>query len=659
MNFPQFAFNNVRRNARAYIAYFLSSSFMVMIFFAYSVFIYHPGVANSEMGPSSATSMQIAAFIVYIFAFFFVLYSISSFLKSRNLEFGLLTILGARPGQINKLIFMENMLIGFFAIVTGLAGGMLLSKLFLLLSTRVIGIDDLPFYWPVKAILITSISFISLFLVISIFTLLFIRKNRVLELLQGNAKPKKQPKASILLTLLGTALLATGFFTLQIEIGSPTVLLVAAITGIAGTYFFYSQLSVFIVRLLQRSRKSTWRGTRLLWISEMSYKLRDNSRILFMITVVTALASMGAGVVLSLNQAGRDVYHENPFSVNMTYYQTPDSKTELNRIHQELEQAGVEYTEIRIDTLYSSAVTGDGKEHTLRLMGLQQFNKLASSLGLKEDNKLGRNEAILIDSEAIFIDSKEQVAADYVVNGMVTLKEQSAAALTVKESLETDAFAFFQSSAPILVVPEPWMDTVQTALAAESEANASPMIEYAYKVPAWDTGALPKADSPEAIAGANLGKWNAEMSKKSETPFFLTTRANTYMLLKQSTAMISFVSIFVALIFSVSSASFLYFKLHSELTADIRMYRALSKIGLSTREMSATATKQIAVLFYIPVFVSALQSYVVVRPVMSSLVNTGVGSSVLVTFAAYLVLQSVFFLIVKSRYIWSLKKMMV
>lgn len=32
MSFPQFAFNNVRRNARAYIAYFLSSSFMVMVF---------------------------------------------------------------------------------------------------------------------------------------------------------------------------------------------------------------------------------------------------------------------------------------------------------------------------------------------------------------------------------------------------------------------------------------------------------------------------------------------------------------------------------------------------------------------------------------------------------------------------------------------------
>ena len=33
VSFPQFAFNNVRRNARQYFAYLLSGSFMVMIFY--------------------------------------------------------------------------------------------------------------------------------------------------------------------------------------------------------------------------------------------------------------------------------------------------------------------------------------------------------------------------------------------------------------------------------------------------------------------------------------------------------------------------------------------------------------------------------------------------------------------------------------------------
>ncbi|MDQ0194061.1 FtsX-like permease family protein [Paenibacillus wynnii] len=650
MNFPQFAFNNVRRNARAYIAYFLSSSFMVMVFFAYSVFIYHPEITNSDMGPRAATSMQVAAYIVYVFAFFFVLYSISSFLKSRNLEFGLLSILGARPGQINGLIFLENMIIGLFAIVSGIAGGMLLSKFFLLLSTKTIGIGELPFYWPMKAIVITSASFLSLFLVISIFTLLFIRKNKVLELLQGNAKPKKQPKASILLSLFGAALLAVGYYAIRWQL-SPVSITLAAVTGIAGTYFFYSQLSVLIMRLLQRSRKSTWRGTRLLWISEMSYKLRDNSRMLFMITVVTAIASMGAGVVLSINQAGREIYSANPFAITKTYYKKPAAEPDRSEIVEQLKAAGVEYTEARADIL--DGFTKGSQRELLQLLSLSQYMQIAPLIGLPEESSLGLNEAILITS-------KEMETSDYVHNGMLTLEEQPTTALNIKDNLVSDSLGFSPAEAPLLIVPDKWMDTLSVAKSAQSGRNIISTIMFLYKVPAWDTGSLPTVDSQEAKVGDHLTEWNESAIKNnSDLSFYLRMRASNYLFLKQSTAMLSFISIFVALIFSVSSASFLYFKLHSELAADIRMYRALSKIGLSTSEMSAAATKQIAILFYIPIVVSAIQSLVVISPILTEMGITNVVEPVLTTFAACLILQTVFFLIVKSRYIHSLKKMMV
>lgn len=147
-------------------------------------------------------------------------------------------MLGPRSGQINKLILIENMLIGLLSIITGMSFGMLLSKLFLLLSTTIMGMDQLPFYWPVKAIMITSISFITLFLFISFFTLLFIRKNQVLELLKGSVKPKKEPRVSWLFSLIGLLLLTAGALAIRKQL-SPSSLVVAAVTGIAGTYFFY------------------------------------------------------------------------------------------------------------------------------------------------------------------------------------------------------------------------------------------------------------------------------------------------------------------------------------------------------------------------------------------------------------------------------------
>lgn len=102
MSFPQFAFNNVKRNARAYFAYFLSSSFMVMVFFTYALFIFHPDINNTDLGSNTRMVMEIMEYIIYIFSFLFVLYSIGSFLKARNKEFGILTILGATQGQMER-----------------------------------------------------------------------------------------------------------------------------------------------------------------------------------------------------------------------------------------------------------------------------------------------------------------------------------------------------------------------------------------------------------------------------------------------------------------------------------------------------------------------------------------------------------------------------
>ncbi|MCL6458503.1 MAG: ABC transporter permease, partial [Gorillibacterium sp.] len=356
MNFPQFAYKNVRRNARAYTAYLLSSAFMVMIFFTYAVFIYHPQLANSSMGKMTRTSMSIATAIVYVFAFFFVLYSISVFLKSRNHEFGILTILGAEAKQINTLILLENMIIGAVAIISGILSGLLLSKMFLLVSSKVIDMDELPFYWPAKAILLTTIAFTALFLVISLFTLLFINRNQVLELLTGTSKPKKEPKANFLLALFGAILLVIGFKALRVETFTsyPSLLILAAVTGIAGTYFFYSQLSVWAVRMLQKNRRYSWKGTNLLWTSEMSYKIKDNARMLFLVTVVTALACMSVGFVLAAQQSVRSDFVNNPFAFTYTELKDGNEKViqkELAEIDQRLQKAGLSYQQIQVESL--------------------------------------------------------------------------------------------------------------------------------------------------------------------------------------------------------------------------------------------------------------------------------------------------------------------
>ncbi|MEK3662260.1 ABC transporter permease [Paenibacillus sp. FSL F4-0236] len=648
MNFPQFAFNNVKRNSRAYFAFFLSSAFMVMIFFSYSVFIYHPGVASIELGTNSAAGMKIASYIVFVFAFFFVLYSISAFLKLRNLEFGILMMLGARSGQINKLILIENMLIGLLSIVTGMSFGMLLSKLFLLLSTTIMGMDHLPFYWPVKPLLITSISFISLFLVISIFTLLFIRKHQVLDLLKGSVKPKKEPRVSWLLSLLGLLLLTAGALAIRKQL-SPITLLVAAVTGIAGTYFFYSQLSVLGIRLLKLSRKRLWRGTNLLWISEMSYKIKDNARMLFLVTVVTSLACMASGFILSINQANVELYKNSPFAMEYSIYKPGKTPPDLEPIHNKLQNAKVEYTENKIE-LISASIQSLGKEATqsIDLISWSQFNQLTSKMDMSEV-------APLSDKEAVLLLNPQVDSQNYTINQKILLKVQNDAELMLKEVRIPKNHPMGQYSSSLLIVDDSLYKNISSSAAKYTRSY----VKYLYKIPAWD-GPLPVDTSPETIITNELIQWSRDSNNTNNQYIsILNARADDYLTTKQGTAMLSFIGIFIALIFSLSSASFLFFKLHTELNADKQMYNALSKIGLSVKEMSASATRQISVLFYIPIIVATIQTLVVIRPVLKQISITNVTVPVLITSGAFLAVQTIYFIIARSRYIQSLKKMMV
>lgn len=647
MDFPRFAFNNVSRNSRAYIAYFLSSAFMVMIFFTYAVYIYHPQIKDTPMGDMTVTGMGIATYIVYIFAIFFVLYSISVFLKSRNREFGILTILGARSGQINRLIFLENMIIGAASILTGILSGLLLTKLFLLISARVIDMEELPFYWPGEAILLTILSFTTLFVVVSAFTLLFINKTKVLELLKGTSKPKKEPKASFLLALFGTALLVTGYWSLHSGLLTPPKLLLAAVTGIAGTYFFYSQLSVWIIRFVQRRRNLTWGGVRLLWVSEMSYKLKDNARILFMVTVMIALASMSAGFVLALNETMKSTYLDNP--ADLTYYVSEEEypEEEIAHIESVLEEEGLEYKRAWFETLYTEI--GNNEHGYMRSISLTRYNELATTLEEPTISSLGAEEVVVVSTE-----KASRLSEELEGDTVDIIQEKDSYFLRYTERTSGLPALLDSTDGRLLVLH----DDIYASLKKEwvEDGNLmNTMLVYWYP----DKNGIPNPESPEVRAGVALWEWNLENLKSEEGGYYLSAKAQNYMEMKQTLGLFSFIGVFIALIFSMSSASFLYFKLHTELSTDAKSYQALSKIGLSVQEMGRSATIQIALLFFIPIIVATVQSLVVLEPVLSYSGIPTFRGPVMMTAGAFLTLQLVYFFIVRARYIRAVKQMMV
>ena len=645
MNFPRFAYNNVKRNARAYFAYFLSSAFMVMIFFSFAVFIFHPQIVSGEIHRMAKAGMQAAEYVIFVFAFFFVLYSISVFLKSRNKEFGLLLMLGAKPSQLNRLVFLENMIIGAGAIVSGIGAGLLLSKLFLLLASQIAGTETLPFYWPLKAMLLTAGAFALLFLAISVLTLLFVRKHRVLELIKGNAKPKSEPKASIWLVLLGIALLAAGYFALRTDEVNPASIFVAAGTGIAGTYFFYSQLSVACMRMLKRSRAFVWKGTNLLWISELTYKIKDNARMLFLVTVVTSVASMSAGFAVALSQQAKESYANDPYGLKVSYYRDAEHREEEERIIADtLRGAGLEY-EITEIAKVNAVLENDPDERSLYAVSADNYSQVVSDWQTPAYPNDSKSSALLLMPDGFVWKNAPDNGTRWKFEGVDT-------PLAIETAAGGPVFSEAQWL-PLLVVPD------EAYREMEAAEKAFKTIEAYYRIPAWDAASF-DPNGQEARIGDELVRLS-QGREGGQKPFesLVSSRGASYLSGLQFMSVFSFIGAFVALMFSLSSASFLYFKLHAELSRDADMYRSLSKTGLSIGEMKRSATLQIAILFFVPILVSAIQTFVVLDPILTMISVRGIIKPVLMTSSAFLIAQAVYFLLVRSRYLSRLKRVMV
>ncbi|SFX04124.1 putative ABC transport system permease protein [Thermoactinomyces sp. DSM 45891] len=639
MNFRQFAFNNVKRNLRAYSAYFLSSAFAVMIFFTYALFIYHPELAKSGLGEAAKMGMKGASYVTFVFSFLFVLYSISAFLKIRNKEFGVLTILGAQRNQINKLVFLENILIGFGAIVAGILGGLLFSKIFLVYGSSVVE-TKLPFYFPLKAMGLTAASFAALYLVISFATLFFIRQKRALELLMGTSKPKTEPKAHILLVLFSLVSIGTAYYLLYDDFNN---FYWALGLGIIGNYFFFTQLSVYLMRLLKKSRSFFWKGTRMLWVSEMAYKIKDNARMFFMVTIVIAMASAGAGLVYSFDQDAKARFKETPFALEFNLFKEYKNwEGEVKKIDQELQGAGLKFDKVTGKTVNLKL----GSKKYVNVMKESEYAQMAKVLERKAPQKLKPN-------EAIFLVSTLEKEPEKVQAGQKVSKYNLQVVGNIEKSIDY--------SSRLVVSDETYKqilaDEIKKVDEAKEDIRAQERTSVYYHVPAWSNTDYPRSDSVQAKLSTKLQNMGQEQEDS-----YIDTRAGSYIGFQQARSIFTFIALFMAAVFSVASASFLYFKLYTDLNQDQRMYHMLSKVGLSTRDMKRTSTIQIAMLFFIPLVVAGLESGIglqIINKHMGGFSVLDMITPTLVGISGFFVVQIIYFFIIRAIYLKQLSKVMI
>ena len=118
---------------------------------------------------------------------------------------------------------------------------------------------------------------------------------------------------------------------------------------------------------------------------------------------------------------------------------------------------------------------------------------------------------------------------------------------------------------------------------------------------------------------------------------------------------ILFSAIFIGLIFFVTTASFLYNKCYMDLIEDKNKYKQLNKIGLTYKEIKKVLNIEIGVLFLFPYIIAVIHFFFAISALKYAF-EIEISVAAFQVIGTMLIVQILYFLIVRKNYLLEIKK---
>ena len=639
MTFRQLAYHNVVRNRRNYAAFFLASVFSVMVFFVYSMFIFHPAFEEEGLRLLAIRGMLIAEVVLYIFTLFFLFYSMSAFLQARSKEFGVLMHLGMTKKQLNKLIFFEMLILGTVSTVTGIAFGFAFSKFFFMVGREIMDLDSLPLYVSWEPFLLTIAAFASLFVIISFISVGFIRTKQVVDLLQGFWKVEEESKSSTVLSVMGIVFLAIAY-TFAANVSDRTVyqmIFIVPPLATFGTYLFFTHTLHSLLRLYKRKKNVYWEKTRLVSLAEASVKLKDSAQMFFIVTIVSTVAFLTVGTLASFMSYTGDFRESNPLGLVYISFNGNEQETEhIERLTRQLENEQLSYDMVELTVKrQTSGATGNDVD----ILALSEFNRLAASLGFQA--------AELQQGEGMFVPFSLDALKELEETSVETVLFESDVGLSIESTYPHVVFPIHTLNINTIVVSDADYEAIDEPLLGY-EPGASDFSYYAFDVLNWTETVNVGNRLTETVNNA------VENADFNGVNFFFENPGDDYRWFKSSFALLLFIGVMVAAVFLLAAGSFIYFKLYTGLERDRKQYKLLIRMGMTDKELGKIVNRQLIPQFFLPWGLALLHSafaFISLQVVWEEFAELSILIEMAIVLGGFTVAQILYFFLIRWRYI--------
>lgn len=593
--YARLALTNLKSNKSTYIPYILACIGTVFTYFLLSALAGNKGMEHIPASESLMALFRMGVWVTAIFSILFILYANSFLMKRRKKEIGLYSILGLEKRHISFVLFYEMLFMSIIGIAFGLLLGAAFGKLcFLILLHAVSAAPGSEFLISSEVVGGVVLFFGILFFITFIINYIQVKTNNPIALLTGEKAGEKEPKASILLTLIGTLGIAFGYY-MALESNSvmqsiPTFF-IAVICVIIGTYATFTSGSIAVLKRLKKSKAYYYKANHFIAVSNMLYRMKKNAAGLASICIISTMILVVLSTTLALFD-GRDELARMSAPHDLSL-RIREGKGEEEKIIKALSQTAekhhvkidwlAEYYEANTSAMLEEDVFGkiynlyDSENpqlvYNMRFIPQSDYTRISG-----EETELKENEVLL------YCKTGEYKKEDITVFG----KE-----LVIREQI--DASSLFGEKKEEGVISEFYFIVKDKAVAAsfleEKEGEGS------YVVCAEFSGLR---ESKIALAGEvkKVLKEKCGIEPKNIQVESYEVKVDTW---NSMYGGLLFLGIILGILFIMAMVLIIYFKQVSEGYEDRIRFEVMEKVGMSKEEIKTAINKQVQMVFFLPV----------------------------------------------------------
>ena len=601
--------------------------------------LFHPKIEDEFLREFAGSGMIVAEIILYIFTLFFLFYSMSAFLQARSKEFGLLLQLGMEKKQLNQLIFLETMLIGAVSIATGIFFGYAFSKFFFMIVRELLQLESLPLYVSFQPFALTIGAFFSLFVIIAMTSVVFIREQKIIELIRGYWKTDELQNYSTVKAYLGIGMLlfaygAAAFTSMNVVLALAIVLPPLAVIG---TYFFFTHSVLFLLHQVRKRKSLYWQPDRLIAVSEVGVKLRENARMYFIVTIVSTVAFLSVGTLTSLSSYTGQFRELNPLSLIYTSEMTnPYESDHISTLRRELEEQGLSYTLV---PFLIKQQTSSFSQNSVDVLRESDVNSLAIALG---------SPLIELDTgEAMFIPYSEESVNSLTNKEIQTVLEESNVPIQIHGVYPQMLFPSMIIGSNIIVVSDEDYQYINEPFNGTTNEDSSYKF-FAFHVAEWERTKSIGLDIDSQVTGAIYDSGSPNL------PFYFENPGLNYSVIRATFSLLLFTGLMVAAVLLLAAGSFVYFKLYTGLERDKRQFDLLKRMGLTDQELIKIVNRQLIPQFFLPWGIAMLHSafsFLSLQVIWRNLAEVSILSEMILVLIGFTFIQVVYYFLIRWRYI--------